>query len=175
MKQLFASTLVGAGLLHAVSVSAVPILTLQERQGQFIDWTWSDGSGSGTFVATSPTSGAWFALDFPLPSSISENFYGEWEEDSPNQRNHVFITPKLDPSNAPIPNVGLFYANSDWPDFNGGLAPLGTALDSDHGLYQVIFLDGPDHVLFVSDMGGSGWLLAGSLGAMTLIRRRPAA
>lgn len=171
MKLLLASAWIGAGLLVATPAGAVPVLTLSEHNGQFIDWSWSDGSGSGTFNSTS--SDEWKNLEFVLPLAVAEDFWGMWEEDFPNQRNHVFITPKRDPSGAIVPNVGIFNANSDWPHSGGGLTPLGSPISSyTGGLYQVIFNDGPDHVLSVSDGGSMGLMLCASLGSVALVRRR---
>lgn len=158
-------------MLVATPAGAVPVLTLTERNGQYIDWSWSDGSGSGTFASTS--SDEWKNLEFVLPLAVAEDFWGTWEEDFPGQRNHVFITPKRDSSGALVPDVGVFNANSDWPHSGGGLTPLGGAISSYTGkLYQVIFNDGPDHINVLPDGGSMGWMLFMSLGGMVLVRRR---
>jgi hypothetical protein len=167
-----ALTLIAATFLSSLSVNALPLLTLTERTGQYIDWSWSDGSGFGTFVSTS--SDEWKDLDFTLPSAIAEEFYGQWEEDnSLNHRNHVYIKPKRDTTGALIPNVGVFNANSDWLHTSGGLTPLGVALTSySAGYYQVVFFDGPDHVAHVPDAASTGWLMLSSVGLVAACRRR---
>ena len=170
MKLQLACILTGSSLLLTHSSFAVPILYLQERAGQYIDWEWSDGSGSGTFTSTTPISSAWVALSFPFPSGVSDTFYGQWEEDSNINstilhRNHVYITP------GSTLNSGVFNANSDWPHGGGPLTPLGDPIDSYNNLYQVVFRDGPDHEN-VADSGSSSLLLAGGIGALICVRRR---
>lgn len=166
-----ALTIIAATLLGSLSANALPVLTLKEHDGQYIDWSWSDGSGSGTFVSTA--NDEWKNLDFTLPSSIAEDFYGQWEEDdNAGHRNHVFITPKRDSTGALIPDVGLFNANSDWQHFSGGLTPLGVALTSyTAGNYQVVYFDGPDHPITVPDLGSTGWLTLSSIGMISAYRR----
>jgi hypothetical protein len=58
----------------AFAVAVLPTLTLTERDNRHLDWSWSDGTGSGTFVTTVPDS--WHNVGIPLPTGISDGFYG---------------------------------------------------------------------------------------------------
>ncbi len=155
--------LIGATLFSVVSANALPILTLTERNDKNLDWSWSDGTGSGTF--TTAIADTWHGFTIPLPSGVTDSFYGRWEEDFPGHRNDVYL-----PFSGTA-GFGTLYVTSDLVDLSPSLAALGSALDSYKSVYQIIFKDLGDHIVSTPDAGSAQLLLASSLGALAFLRR----
>ena len=167
-KPLFVAFLAGIQILGVSSLPAlavdIPVLTLTEQDDQHLDWSWSDGTGSGTFVTV--VHDFWNGVTIPLLSGISDGFYGRWAENDPGYRNDVFLA-------STAPGSGTLYVTSDLVDFSPTLAALGTALNSDHKLFQIIFNDRGDHFATPApDSGATCLMLLGALGSMAFLRRR---
>lgn len=165
MKNILLTTAVSeCALLPSVpafGTAALPVLTLTERDDRHLDWIWSDGTGSGTLVTTTPD--LWNGVSIPLPSGISDSFYGRWAETFPGYRNGVHMT-------SSGPGLGTLYVTSDFVDFSPSLAALGSALPSDNRRFEVIFKDLGDHHVTPDAMSTAG-ILAGSFAGLTLIHR----
>lgn len=159
-----ALALIGVTLCSLASANALPILTLTERNDKNLDWSWSDGTGSGTF--TTLTADWWNGFTIPLPSGVTDNFYGRWEEDFAGYRNDVYL-----PFSGTA-GFGTLYVTSDLVDHSASLAALGSALDSDKGVYQIIFKDFGDHIVTTPDAGSAHVLLMSAFGTLALLRRR---
>lgn len=158
----------GVVCLNLEQAGAVPVLTLTEVDDHNLDWSWSDSTlGSGTFFT--PTEDLWNAFSIPLPQGVDESFYGRWEE------GYVFLTTLRNDVylKSVGPGQGELFVSSDYPDFSGNLALLGTSLSSDFGSYLVVFNDHGDHLVTnVTDSGVGSCALAGMLGGLAMLRRR---
>lgn len=154
----------GLACFNLQRAGAVPVLTLTEIDDTHLDWSWSDGTGSGTFVTAVPD--WWNGYTIPMPTGIGEDFYGRWEEDFPGHRNDVYLK-------VTAGGPGTLYVTSDLVDFSPSLAPLGSALDSYNSGYQIVFNDKGDHIVTnVPEQGVGVGMLAGVAGAILLARRR---